>query len=164
MVDQEKFRRIMGHFATGVTVVTARPRKGGPVGLTVNAFTSVSLEPLLVLVCVHRAASTHDPLLEAGYFAVNVLNRSQEHLALRFAEAEIDDRFRDLEAEDAPMGSPILLGSMAWLECRVKEVLPGGDHSIVLGEAQEGEALGGDPLIFLRGDFLSSPPAPPGEE
>ena len=155
MVGQEKFREIMGHFATGVTVVTARARGGEAVGLTVNAFTSVSLDPVLVLVCVHREASTHDPLLESGYFAVYVLDREQEHLGVRFAEAEVEDRFLGLETMDAPMGSPILPGSIAWLECRVKTVLPGGDHSIVLAEVLEGEATGGEPLVFFRGDFLA---------
>jgi flavin reductase (DIM6/NTAB) family NADH-FMN oxidoreductase RutF len=155
MVHQEKFRSIMGEFATGVTIVTARAPSGGAVGLTVNAFTSVSLDPLLVLVCVHREASTHDPLLEAGYFAVNVLERRQEDLAVRFAAAEVEDRFQDLDPLSAPMGSPLLTGTMGWLECRVREVLPGGDHSIVVGEVLEGEALGGDPLLFFRGRFLA---------
>jgi flavin reductase (DIM6/NTAB) family NADH-FMN oxidoreductase RutF len=164
MVGTEKFREIMGHFATGVTIVTARSRNGEAVGLTVNAFTSVSLEPLLVLVCVHREASTHDPLLEAGYFMVNVLDRTQEEMATRFSEPEVQDRFRGLETMDGPMGSPILLGSMAWLECRVKEVVPGGDHSIILGEVLEGEALGGEPLIFLRGRFLDPRSSGKGEE
>jgi flavin reductase (DIM6/NTAB) family NADH-FMN oxidoreductase RutF len=164
MVGQEKFRKIMGHFATGVTVVTACSRKGEAVGLTVNAFTSVSLDPLLVLVCLHREASTYDPLLESGYFVINVLDRSQEHLGVRFAEAEDEDRFLGLDTITGPRGSPILLGSMAWLECRVKDVIPGGDHSIVLGEVVEGEALGGEPLMFFRGDFLSFPPATVGEE
>ena len=164
MVGKEKFRKIMGHFATGVTVVTARSRSGEAVGLTVNAFTSVSLDPLLVLVCVHREASTHDPLLESGYFAINMLGRSQEHLGVRFAVAEDEDRFLGLDTITGPMGSPILLGSMAWLECRVKDVIPGGDHSIVLGEVVEGEVLGGEPLMFFRGDFLSFPPVNAGEE
>jgi flavin reductase (DIM6/NTAB) family NADH-FMN oxidoreductase RutF len=164
MVGREKFRKIMGHFATGVTVVTARSRRGKAVGLTVNAFTSVSLDPLLVLVCLHREASTHDPLLDSGYFAINMLDRSQEHLGVRFAEAEDEDRFLGLDPMTGPMGSPILLGSMAWLECRVKDVIPGGDHSIVLGEVVEGESLGGEPLMFFRGDFLSFPPPTMGEE
>ena len=164
MVGQEKFRKIMGHFATGVTVVTACSRKGEAVGLTVNAFTSVSLDPVLVLVCLHRESSAHDPLLESGYFAINVLDRSQEHLGVRFAEAEDEDRFLGLDTITGPMGSPILSGSMAWLECRVKDVIPGGDHSIVLGEVVEGEALGGEPLMFFRGGFLSFPPATVGEE
>jgi flavin reductase (DIM6/NTAB) family NADH-FMN oxidoreductase RutF len=153
MVHQEKFRTIMGQFATGVTIVTARPPGGEPVGLTVNAFSSVSLDPLLVLVCLHREASTHDPLLRSGHFAVNVLERRQEDLAVRFASAEVEDRFHGLETLDAPMGSPLFPGAMGWLECRVREVFPGGDHSIVVGEVLEGEVLGGDPLVFFGGRF-----------
>jgi flavin reductase (DIM6/NTAB) family NADH-FMN oxidoreductase RutF len=155
MVDQERFRKIMGHFVTGVTIVTARTPDGELVGLTANAFTSVSLDPLLVLVCVHREASTHDPLLEAGFFAVNVLDRRQEKLAVRFAEAEVQDRFKDLKTFEAPMGSPLLPGALGWLECRVEQVFPGGDHSIVLGEVLEGELLDGEPLVFYQGRFVA---------
>lgn len=153
MVGQEKFRKIMGHFATGVTIVTARSPEGEPFGLTVNALTSVSLNPRLLLVCVHREASTHDPLLDSGHFAVNILRRGQEALAVRFADAEVQDRFRDLPARDGPSGSPIIHGTLGWLECQVTEVFSGGDHSIVLGEVLEGEARDGDPLIFFQGGF-----------
>ncbi len=160
MVGEEKFRSVMGHFATGVTVVTTRNREGDPTGLTVNAFTSVSLDPPLVLVCVHEAAASHDPLLEVGYFAVNVLSASQEGLALLFSRGVAEERFRGLETRDAPRGSPLLPGVVAWLECRVRDVYPGGDHHIIVGEVLTGDEPGGDPLLFHRGRLMS-PSFPP---
>ena len=151
MVDEEKFRTAMVHFATGVTVVTARDRRGEPVGLTVNALTSVSLDPLLILVCLHAHAESHDPLLESGVFAVNVLNRGQEELALRLSAGKTEERFQGLEVTEGPLGCPILPGSLAWLECRVHAVHPGGDHSIIVGEVSACEVGDGDPLLFFRG-------------
>ena len=148
-------------FATGVTVVTVRTPRGTPSGLTVNAFTSVSLDPPLVLICIHRNAASHDPLLETGYFAVSVLGREQETLAMVFAQGEASERFRGLETVDAPMGSPLLPGCVAWLECRVQSVHEGGDHSIVVAEVLESEILGGEPLLFFRG-MLTGLDASPG--
>jgi flavin reductase (DIM6/NTAB) family NADH-FMN oxidoreductase RutF len=151
MTGAEEFRRVMGHFATGVTVVTSRDPEGRPVGLTVNAFTSVSLDPLLVLVCIHRRASGHDALLGCGHFAVNVLAEDQEGLALRFATRDPSERFLELDVADGPLGSPVVPGALAWLECRVREVFPGGDHSVVLGEVMECSSREGRPLIFFQG-------------
>jgi flavin reductase (DIM6/NTAB) family NADH-FMN oxidoreductase RutF len=154
MIGTEEFRRVMGHFATGVTVVTARGADGEPVGLTVNAFTSVSLDPLLVLFCIHRMASGHDPVLGAGSFAVNILAWDQEALALRFATGDASERFLGLEVTDGPLGSPLIPGTLAWLQCRIQDVLPGGDHSIVLGEVVGCNSRNGRPLLFFQGRFV----------
>jgi flavin reductase (DIM6/NTAB) family NADH-FMN oxidoreductase RutF len=154
MIGTEEFRNVMGHFATGVTVVTSRGADGVPLGLTVNAFTSVSLDPLLVLVCIHRRASGHDALLESGHFAVNVLRREQEDLALRFSATDASERFRDLPATDGPLGTPLIPGALAWLECRVREVFPGGDHSVILGEVVGCQAHPGEPLLFFKGRLM----------
>ena len=153
MVGEEKFRKAMGHFATGVTVVTARDGDGRPVGLTVNAFTSVSLDPPLILVCIHKKAESHEPILESGFFAVNILSRDQETLAITFARGEASKRFENLEIFDGPKGCPLLPGVLAWLECRVHRVYPGGDHSIIVAEVLECEGLGGEALGFLRGEL-----------
>ncbi len=141
----------MGHFATGVTVVTSLEEEGSPVGLTVNAFCSVSLDPLLVLVCIHRDASGHDPLLARGSFGVNVLSRTQEGLALRFATGESPARFQGVPWMPGPGGNPLIPGALAWLECRVRSVYPEGDHSIIVAEVLAGDAGEGDPLLFFRG-------------
>lgn len=151
MTSAEEFRRVMGHFATGVTVVTSRGPEGEPVGLTVNAFTSVSLEPLLVLVCIHNRASGREPLLGAGHFAVNILAEDQEALALRFASKYAAERFHELEIREGSLGSPVVPGALAWLECRVHAVFPGGDHSVILGEVVDYHARRGRPLLFFQG-------------
>jgi len=158
MVSQENFRRVMGHFATGVTVVASRKPDGEPVGLTVSAFTSVSLEPPLILICLHRDAGAHDSLLQAGHFGVSLLTADHEELALKFSRADPDDRFRDLTVVDGPLGSPLIQGALAWLECRVSQAHTGGDHSIIVAEVVECEAGDGDPLLFFRGSLMGPNP------
>lgn len=154
MISELKFRDVMGHFATGVTVVTTRGSSGRPLGMTVNAFTSVSLEPMLVLVCIHKEATSHDPLLQTGVFAVNILDREQGPVAARFAASDALERFRDFKVVDGPLGSPLLPGALAWLECRVESVVPGGDHSVIMGEVLACGARDGEPLLFFRGTMV----------
>jgi len=152
MVVEEQFRRVMGHFATGVTVVASRDGAGRPVGLTVNAFTSVSLDPPLVLVCLHLDAYARVPLTESGHFGVSILTSEQADLALRFSRTEAEVRFQDLELVDGPGGSPLIPGALAWLQCRIHQVYPGGDHAIVVGEVTEcGLGEGGGGLVFFQG-------------
>jgi flavin reductase (DIM6/NTAB) family NADH-FMN oxidoreductase RutF len=156
MVREETFRRVMGHFATGVTVVASRNSEGEAVGLTVNAFTSVSLDPPLVLICIHQDADAHDPLIEAGHFALSFLKSDQGELALRFSTEDPDQRFLDLDVGEGCLGSPILPDALAWMECRANQVFPGGDHSIILGEVVECASHQGDPLIFFRGSLMGA--------
>jgi flavin reductase (DIM6/NTAB) family NADH-FMN oxidoreductase RutF len=151
MIDAKKFRDVMGHFPTGVTIVTTRGEADVPLGLTVSAFTSVSLDPVLLLVCIHRHATPHDPLLKRGSFTVNILPADQSGLALRFASVETEERFRGLEMEESPLGNPLLPECLAWLDCRVSQVYPGGDHSIVLADVVDCGAREGSPLLFHRG-------------
>jgi len=155
MVVEKKFRETMGHFPTGVTVVTTRERDGDPAGLTVSAFTSVSLHPILVMVCIHQDASAHDLMVKGVSFAVNVLSSEQGELAKRFATGIPEERFQDLDVEDSPLGNPLFPDSLAWLDCRVTEVFPGGDHSLVLAEVVSCFAGDGDPLLFHRGALRS---------
>jgi flavin reductase (DIM6/NTAB) family NADH-FMN oxidoreductase RutF len=151
MVEEKRFREVMGQFPTGVTVVTTRGADGAPLGLTVSAFTSVSLDPILVLVCIHREANSHDPILEGGSFAVNMLTSDQADLAIRFSSGSVEERFAGLEPGESPLGNPLLPGSLAWLDCQVREVYPGGDHSVVLAEVLACHARDGAPLLFYRG-------------
>jgi flavin reductase (DIM6/NTAB) family NADH-FMN oxidoreductase RutF len=151
MIEEKRFRDVMGRFPTGVTLVTTRGEGGAPLGLTVSAFTSVSLDPILVLVCIHREANSHDPIIEGGSFAVNILTSDQADLAIRFSSGLVEERFRGLEPEESPLGNPLLPGSLAWLDCRVKEAFPGGDHSVVLAEVVDCLGRDGDPLLFHRG-------------
>jgi len=154
MVSEETFRRVMGHFATGVTVVASRGPEGEPVGLTVNAFSSVSLDPPMVLICIHEDADAHDHLLEAGHFAVSFLKTDQAELASRFSREESEHRFREMKVMDGSLGSPIIPGALAWMECSIRQVFPGGDHSVILGDVVECGSGEGDPLLFFRGSLM----------
>lgn len=153
MLDAQAFRQVMGTFPTGVTVVTVPDAVGTPMGLTVNSFTSVSLEPPLVLVCIARSSATHDRLLEAGRFAVNVLSAGQEEVAVRFAAEPSAGRFKGVGWEAGPGGVPLLDGVAAWLLCTLEAVYPGGDHSILVGRVDAAEATESSALAFHRGAF-----------
>jgi flavin reductase (DIM6/NTAB) family NADH-FMN oxidoreductase RutF len=152
-IESRTFRRMMGRFPTGVTVVAARNVDGEPYGLTVNSFTSVSLDPPLVLVCIDRKANSHDPLLASDTFAVSILAAHQADIAARFADAPSDERFHDLPWEAGPNGDPILEGAAAWVACSVWESHGAGDHTILVGRVEslgEGDA---DALVFHRSRY-----------
>ena len=153
MVGEKKFRNVMGHFPTGVTVVTTRGEDGSPQGLTVSALTSVSLKPVLLLVCVHLEATSHDLILGSRSFAVNLLGDDQTGLAVRFATGVPENRFSDLAWEESPLGNPLLSGCLGWLDCQVQDVFPGGDHSVILATVLECFAREGEPLLFHRGQL-----------
>lgn len=152
MIDGDTFRQVMGHFVTGVTIVASQREGGEPCGLTANAVASVSLDPLLVLVCVDRKAASHDCVISSGRFAISVLSAEDEGLARRFSEPQGPDKFEGVRIWRGVSGSPILESAVAWLDCRIWRVVEAGDHSIVLGEALEGGVAGGAPLLFYRGE------------
>ncbi len=144
-------RRILGRFATGVTVVTTR-QDDLVYGMTANAVASLSLTPPLILVAVDRRAVMHGYLTQNRCFAVNVLRADQEALSRRFAAPGPKD-FSDLNLTTAATGSPILADAIAFVDCRVVEILPGGDHDIFIGEIVAGDAREGRPLIFYEGKY-----------
>jgi len=155
MTPQEDFRRAMGRFATGVTHITTR--LGDELhGMTANAVTSLSLDPMLVLVCVDKTADTHDILAKAGVFAVNILNKEQTEISNRFAQKEFDGAhgLDDLPHGFAVTGAPILEGALAYLDCRTVTEHHGGDHTIFIGEVAEARELSDEePLVFYRGKY-----------
>jgi flavin reductase (DIM6/NTAB) family NADH-FMN oxidoreductase RutF len=151
-IDPSEFRRILGHWVTGVAVVASRTEEGEPCGFTANAFTSLSLEPALVLVCVDRAANSLAGIRETGRFTVNVLGSGDERLARHFA-ADADDKFEGVAWTTAVTGAPVLADALAWVDCRVTSEVPGGDHVIFIGEVVAGDADEGEPLIFYRGGY-----------
>jgi flavin reductase (DIM6/NTAB) family NADH-FMN oxidoreductase RutF len=154
MMDPGHFRKVMGHFVSGVTVVTGRIGLEEPFGLTASSFTSVSLDPLLVLVSVGHTSATLPRLLEAGTFAVNVLSEAQQELAYRFAGTDRGGRFDGLVWNPGPAtGSPLLAGSLAWMECRLWRSVTAGDHDLLIGEVVGCECSPGDPLVYFRGGF-----------
>ena len=151
--SQADLKNAFARRATGVTIVTARA--GDRIhGMTVSAFTEVSLEPPLILVCIDKAAKTHSLIEEGGAFAVNILARGQERLAERFASREEEDRrFSELECETGATGAPLLAGSVAQLDCRLASAHESGDHMIYTGEVVEVRLFDGDPLVFYDRDY-----------
>src|ERR687896_82773 len=139
----------MGQFATGVAVVATR----GPAGLTTNAFCSLSLDPMLVLVCLDLDSRTLAAVREHRRLAVNVLSKAQRELAVTFAgKAAHKEKFRDVEWREES-GVPVLGGTVAWVAGPVLELVPGGDHVIAITSAEAVGAPGGDPLIFHAGEY-----------
>ena len=152
-VDPREFRDTLGRFPTGVAVVTAQG-SDGPAGLTTNAFTSLSLDPPLVLVCFDRDSRTLPVVRESGRFAVNVLRAGQEDLARLFAgKAPHPEKFEAV-THQVDHGVPVLDDALAWLVCDLEALHPGGDHEIGIGAVT---ALGrdpeGEPLVFHDGSF-----------
>ena len=149
--DSKKQRQIMGQFATGVTVVTT-DGKAGPHGLTANAVASLSLDPPLVLVAVEKRAHSLDYLTKNGCFAINILRVDQQEISRRFATPGPKD-FAGLNTTTAGTTAPILPDCLAFVDCRVVEILPGGDHEIFVGEIVAGEYHGGEPLLYYAGGY-----------
>jgi 3-hydroxy-9,10-secoandrosta-1,3,5(10)-triene-9,17-dione monooxygenase reductase component len=151
-VGPERFRSVMGHFATGVTVVTVGT-PGGPVGMTANAVTSLSLQPLLLLVAFDNEARTLPAVQKAGRFGVNVLAAGQEDLARLFASKLPErEKFAGV-AHTVHDGIPVIEGVLAWVGCRLERLIPGGDHHIGIGAVEAAEAGRGEPLIWYRGEY-----------
>jgi flavin reductase (DIM6/NTAB) family NADH-FMN oxidoreductase RutF len=156
-VTEAEFRDAIGHFATGVTVVTSIGADGEPVGTTASAVTSLSLDPPLVLVCLDRASLTLQAVRTHGAFVVNVLAVPQRHLSANFARRGLAAAWDGVRHRPGPTGSPRLDGVLAALECTVENSLPGGDHEIVVGRVHDVETTGKDaaPLLYWRGAYGS---------
>jgi flavin reductase (DIM6/NTAB) family NADH-FMN oxidoreductase RutF len=151
-ITAAEFRSTLRHFPAGVTVVTARDAEGRPCGLTASAFTSVSLEPPLVLVCIDHTATAYRAFTEYGWFAVNVLGKSQEYLSRQFA-ASTGDKFVGVAFHEGLGRLPILDDVVASLECRVVHQYAGGDHTIFVGQVEAATVSGGSPLLYFRGAY-----------
>jgi 3,4-dihydroxy-2-butanone 4-phosphate synthase len=148
-------RDVMGHFATGVSVVTARDGEGAPVGTTANAISSVSLDPPLLLACLARSSETLAAIRAERRFAVNVLAAEQRHHSDRFARKGDAVSAHEVEFDDHDLGVPVLPGSLATIVCEVEAIYPAGDHEIVIGLAHhlEHREPGAKPLLFYRGSY-----------
>ena len=154
--DRNELRRVMGHFATGVAVVTTHDGQGRCYGLTANAVSSVSLDPPLVLVCVDKRAESYPAIDRSQVFVVNVLDEHQEELSRRFAVSG-GDKFVDLPCRSGGTGAPILESALAHIECRVVAAHDAGDHTIYVGEVESADAGEGRPLLFFRGRYHQLP-------
>jgi flavin reductase (DIM6/NTAB) family NADH-FMN oxidoreductase RutF len=151
-IDKNELRRVMGHFATGVTVITTFRKSGELHGLTANAFTSVSLVPPLLLICVDKKAESYPCFDEVGVFTVNILASDQEALSRRFAVSG-GEKFEGVAYHLGGNGAPILENTLGHIECRISATHDGGDHTIYIGEIQEAETREHKPLLFFRGGY-----------
>lgn len=154
MIDADLFRAVLGRFASGITVVTCCDGNGTPHGMTVSAFSSLSLDPPLVLVCVANDATMGPVLASAESFAVNVLSAAQESLSRRFA-GKVDDRFAGVGYRDGKLGDPLLDDVLACMQCRIVARHPAGDHVIMVGQVEQADAFEGKPLLYYRGGYAT---------
>ena len=150
-IDQDEFRRVMSHFASGVTVVTTT-HGGTHFGITVSSFASLSLDPQLVLICIDRRYNSHAALEQAGCFAVNILDEDGEHLSRHFASREAD-KFEGIAYRIGLTGAPLLNEALATVECRIVQQAPGGDHTIFMGEVLAARTRKGKPLLYYRSGY-----------
>ena len=152
--DTRDLRHALGSFPTGVTVVTSKDKDDNPIGFTANSFTSVSLNPQLILICIDKASFNIQSFSAREHFAVSVLSESQQHIATTFASPETD-RFKDISWESKATGSPIISNSVAWFDCDTDKIIDGGDHLILIGKVREFGSNPQTPLVYLRGNYVN---------
>ncbi|HEU0124013.1 MAG TPA: flavin reductase family protein [Bryobacteraceae bacterium] len=157
--DPARFRRACARFATGITVSTALAADGTPHGFTANSFTSVSMEPPMVLICVDHRANVLRHFEHSSHFGVNILSASQEALSVRFAERGLD-RFVGIDWQPGATGVPLLAGALARFECATRQTIAAGDHTIILGEVLHADWEEGDPLLYYASAYFLAQPRP----
>lgn len=150
-IEGARFREVLGHFATGITVVTAL-EEGAPVGFTCQSFSSLSLDPPMVVIAPAKSSTSWPRMVKAGAFCVNILDERQEALARTFAVSG-GDKFAGVEWRVGPGGTPVLGDTLAWVECQLGSVHDAGDHELVTGEVLHLGVGPGRPLLFYRGGF-----------
>ena len=150
-IDDARFKEAMSRFASGVTVVTTE-HDGTPYGMTVASFASLSLHPPLVLVCIEQLVKTHDAIQASGYFGVSILGQSQADVSGRFA-SKTEDKFAGINTRRSEHGVPLIDVAICTLECRVYGELPGGDHTIFVGEVLDSDTSDGAPLVYYRSSY-----------
>ncbi|MGA2101500.1 MAG: flavin reductase family protein [Candidatus Sulfotelmatobacter sp.] len=155
-LNSAEFRKAMGRFATGVTIITV-DLEGEIHGMTANAFASVSLDPLLVLVCVEQTTRTHAHIHAKKRFGINVLCEDQREISEYYARPERDHENAEVEAgarfDRTVLGTPVLHGALAYLECRLHSARAAGDHTIFIAEVEDVVVRDGEPLLFFRGKY-----------
>lgn len=150
-IDEARFKLAMSHFASGVTIVTTE-HEGRPYGMTVASFASLSLHPPLVLVCIEKSVKTHDAIAAAGAFGVSILALTQQDVSGRFASRR-DDKFEGVSVRRGELNVPLIDGATCTLECRLHAQLPGGDHTIFVGEVVASETTEDAPLVYYRSAY-----------
>lgn len=156
-ITSEAFRRASGLWATGVSIVTTVDNAGKPYGLTMNAVTSLSLNPPMFIVCVDNNSDTLAPMRDSKVFCINVLASAQQDLSNRFAKKG-DEKFNGVAHERGTTGAPVLAGALLSIECTVSSIVPGGDHQIMLGEVRRivsNDSPGIEPLLYFGGRYAA---------
>lgn len=152
----DQFRAAMGNYPTGVTVVTAYNRAGEPIGLTVNSFASVSLEPTLILWSIDKGVSSYNDFMEVDHFAVNILAADQGNICKIFA-GRVEDRFGQVEWEKSALALPVLHDTLATLQCKVHNRVEAGDHTTMIGEVLDITNRDKKPLLYHKRHFGEIP-------
>ena len=155
-IEAQELRRVLGYFATGVTVITTKDKDGTPNGLTANAFVSLSLEPPLVIISVDKKATCYACFEPDNGFTVNFLSEDQEEISRRFATKGAD-KFADLKWRAGGNGAALIDGALGSVECKIIQCHDGGDHTIVVGEILNVSANGDRPLLFFKGKYQKLP-------
>lgn len=154
--EKQALRHAFGAFATGVTVVTTSDENGNPFGFTANSFTSVSLDPPLLLICLGKSSSKLDIFSNAVSFAVNILSSQQAEVSHRFATS-VEDRFATVDWSWGGKGAPLIEGAAVWFDCTPHQIVDAGDHIIIIGHVDAFAHTKQEPLIYLRGQYLEAP-------
>jgi flavin reductase (DIM6/NTAB) family NADH-FMN oxidoreductase RutF len=152
-IDESQFKSAMSQFASGITVVTTE-HEGKPYGMTVASFASLSLRPPLVVICIEKSVKSHDAIAASGKFGVSILGAEQADVSNRFA-SKIEDKFEGVSVRRGELGVPLIDNAICAIECRVHDQLPGGDHSIFVGEVMSAQTTDGAPLVYFRSGYRS---------
>ena len=150
--DSKLLRKTLGKYSTGVTIVTSIDNDGNPIGMTVNSFTSVSLQPALVLWCIDKNQPSYNSFMDTEGYAVNILSKDQNDLCHKFA-SQLDDKFENVDWEKSENGFPLVKNSLAWFDCKKWNYYPGGDHQILVGEVTSFDSFELEPLTFWNGQI-----------
>jgi flavin reductase (DIM6/NTAB) family NADH-FMN oxidoreductase RutF len=150
-IDDAGFKLAMSQFASGVTVVTTE-LEGERFGMTVASFASLSLHPPLAIVCIEKNVRSHDAIAAAGHFGISILASDQAAISNRFA-SRAEDKFEGVAVRKGVTGVPLIEGAVCTIECRLREALPGGDHSIFVGEVLEASSTETAPLVYFRSSY-----------
>ena len=151
-LDSKFLRKTLGKYSTGVTIVTSIDNNGNPIGMTVNSFTSVSLEPALVLWCIDKKQPSYNSFMDAEGYAVNILSKAQNDICYRFA-SQIDDKFENINWRSSLNGFPLVENCLAWFDCKKWNYYSGGDHQILVGEVTSFNSSELEPLTYWNGQI-----------
>lgn len=151
-INNDEFRAALSRFPSGVTVITLKDGEGNMHGITVSAFSSVSLNPPLILVCIDNEAGSHYAFHEGKRFVVNILSEEQTEYSIQFA-SQLPDKFLNIHHHEGLEGIPVLKNALVNLECRLVQHFVAGDHTIFIGEVERTHISEGNPLVYYMGDY-----------